>query len=204
MFNQYILDYEKPGNSFSSPFAKEISFNWAQSFFLLPLTIRSHESPPTQLCYLCCPLPSVKRSRPGSAFNFLYSFYTLLPWKFHPLPCIQLSELFRGLFPLQVYISNSDLSSRLLTLVSNHLTSPPGLDPKQKHPPPPAPNMFPLYSYNCYWFVILETKLLFIFLPPFLSWLRLDSIESNRISKSQWLQQGSLILSHVEVWWHLV
>lgn len=64
--------------------------------------------------------------------------------------------------------------------------------------------MFPLYSYNCYWFVILETKLLFIFLPPFLSWLRLDSIESNRISKSQWLQQGSLILSPVEVWWHLV
>lgn len=42
-------------------------------------------------------------------------------------------------------ISHSDFSSGLLMLVGNHLTSPPGLDPKPKHHPP-APNMFPLYS----------------------------------------------------------
>lgn len=79
---------------------------------------------------------SSSMNRPCSwpAFSFLYSFYTLstlLSWKFHSLPYNYQSYL-EVFFLLQVCISNSDLSSRLLTLISHHLTSPPGLDPKPK------------------------------------------------------------------------
>lgn len=138
----------KPGNSFSPPkyssVYKKISYFNSVST-LRPFTPYHHASPPTQLWYLCCFLPSMNRPCPGSAFSFLhsfYTFYTLLPWKFRPFPYIQSSELFRCLLPTPSLFLPLWSLFQAPNISFNCLVSPPGLDSKQKASSFPVLNIY--------------------------------------------------------------
>lgn len=124
-------------------------------------------SPPTIITYLLLPnfgisvasSPLWTETLPGSAFSILHSVYTLSTLFFHenviPSPTFNYHSYFEACFPLQVYFSNSDFSARHLTLISIIWYLHP------KHHLSPTPNMFPLYSCNCYGLEILGSKLFF-------------------------------------------
>ena len=186
----------------SLPCTQKISFFNPVST-LHPFTPHHHASPPTQLWYLCCILPSINRPRQGQPSVFCSHFTLFIHSSPMEISSLPIYSIIRAIY---MSASTPSLFLQLWPLFQapnigfNCLISPPGLDPKQKASSFPVPN-FSLYSYHCYGLKILETKL-FIF-PLHLNLLGFNSTACNKISKSQWLQQGHSIFPLGETSWNL-